>query len=837
MNWCWVRRVVCGGTAAQFDCAHCRLKYHRRWGGTIGFGWALLVLGFLLGRAPGAITGEVEQIGFQNNYRPDCWVPMMVSVHPDGAAGNYLVQVVQEDLDRDRVVYQRPITLAGGTAEQKFWTCFIPQPSDSGLPDTDEGLAALAAKLKVYLADASGKPLVQLSLTQPITNIDPPYSRTSMQVPTRLILVVADAGSSDVAPQFDYGQVRGVKENVAVLSATPGDLPDDCLGYESVDAIVLMNVDPAALKAENKFDALRQWVKEGGHLIICQNPQWRKMLGWGDLLPVTYPAFGGGGQVMQGAADRDDPGPIRDWNDRIRFTTRPTTPYRAAVAQAKPGAYVEEKIDWPVANGSSVSTPYLVRSLFGVGTVTWLAIDIGEPAYAKEDLAWPLVWQHVLGTNEYPIILATSTQKRNVMAAELIEKHFGLAHGIDFGKALLPQMEHAGRSASLLLLAAFFLAVYWFLAGPGAYLFLLARKQAKLSWFFFAAVAGAATALTFLVVNLVLRGPPEVHHLSIIRAVAGSDGVIRSRIGLYIPRDNPAEPVSLVGTSGDAYITPYPMHPQQMKTNAYAGYMQYTVNVRDASDQGNPTIRVPFRSTLKKLQAKWLGEQAGIEGSAALVGAGEGFIRGQLTNGTARSLQDVYLVFHYPSGAMTQGDWAIYLPQWRSGDTVDLKTLFNTYARNLQMDTEPRMVPGIGESIKGRIGTTTHPLDWEKWWFNGLAGQLSSEQDYPAGNDPYTAFVILSVFDRLPVPANDSKSATRFEMQRRGARYVDASPAIAAGALLVLGHAEGALPFTLQAGGKDVAGAGSVYCQYIIPLDHQALENNPAASTQATTKP
>jgi hypothetical protein len=260
--------------------------------------------------------------------------------------------------------------------------------------------------------------------------------------------------------------------------------------------------------------------------------------------------------------------------------------------------------------------------------------------------------------------------------------------------------------------------------------------------------------------------------------------------------------------------------------------MQYTVNVRDATDENPPLIHVPFRSTLKKLQAKWLGAQAMIEGHSQLVLPGDGYINGVLTNGTGRSLQDVYFIFNYPLGTMSAGDWALYLPNWRTGDTVDLKSEFKN-ATPLQMVKEPRSVPGLGMSIKGRIGTTKNPLDWDSWWFLGLQGG-NAEQDYPTGSDPYTAFVIMSLFDRLPTPPN-RRDVPRFEMQRRGARQVDASNIVAAGARLVLARAEGPLPFPLEAGGQNVPGTGSIYYQMILPLDREALAKPTVANAPATS--
>ncbi len=97
-------------------------------------------------------------------------------------------------------------------------------------------------------------------------------------------------------------------------------------------------------------------------------------------------------------------------------------------------------------------------------------------------------------------------------------------------------MDLPSTVAAKLSIAGFSFVVYWLVAGPGIYFILAARKQANFSWFFFGLTAVAATGLTALLVKAVVRGPPKLQHVSVVRYAAGeSDGVIDSRFGVVYP--------------------------------------------------------------------------------------------------------------------------------------------------------------------------------------------------------------------------------------------------------------------------------------------------------------
>ena len=87
--------------------------------------------------------GEVEKIGFENYYRPDCWTPMTVRLVPDTSKSEqFQIQVKQEDLDRDHPIFSRLISLTGNaegkSREQRFRVYFKPEPTNDGLPDAND---------------------------------------------------------------------------------------------------------------------------------------------------------------------------------------------------------------------------------------------------------------------------------------------------------------------------------------------------------------------------------------------------------------------------------------------------------------------------------------------------------------------------------------------------------------------------------------------------------------------------------------------------------------------------------------------------------------------------
>ena len=270
---------------------------------------------FISSIALGQITGEVESMGFNSTYRPDCFTPMVVRIKPqEGMSGLYVVRVKQKDSDGDDVVFDRtiPITGSDSSQAQRFATYFLPTPINQGLPDPMTGatLRDLQKELKVFLCTTGGKEIATLPITSTITSIDPPRELLSSRRGTRMILAVCGNGSSPSWDEIrDSSNLLGVMEDTTFVPVGPRDLPEDPVAYDAVDAVVWMNVDPAELKrgGDEKFRALQTYVRHGGNLVLCQSPQWQQYLEFGDLLPVE----------LQGIDSKKELQPLRTLGDRM----------------------------------------------------------------------------------------------------------------------------------------------------------------------------------------------------------------------------------------------------------------------------------------------------------------------------------------------------------------------------------------------------------------------------------------------------------------------------------------------------------------------------------------
>ncbi len=776
--------------------------------------WVIFALGGGVGFAQA--VGEVESIGFQGHYRPGDWTPMVVRLKATGGeSGFHQIQVVQEDLDKDRVVFTRTVSLTGNAEgrparEQRFWMYFISQPTGGGLPDPGEGLAALQSRLRVFLADADGKQIAALPITTTIDSLAPNQSNYAPRRDRKLVLAVVDPSTGSAPAWMQYASAFGLSEDVLFVPIRVEEIPDDVRGLGAVDAIVWFDADPSpATMGDEKIPVVREYVRGGGRLVICQSPRWRQTLAFGDLLPVTFPIFGDTTPPTQGVIER--PG-------EPSAGGQPTGPLRVAAAEAKSGAIVDAWIAWnrPALPGH---TPYVVRMGYGAGDVTWVAQDLGDAALtAAPGTQWPTVWDGVLGWNNRTALAAGEADRIQ------LRRQWGMREIREIGGAAMGGMEFSRKTAMYVLIALGFFAVYWAAAAPGAHFWLASRGRAGWGWVAFAGVALVATGLTAGVVRLVLRGPPQARMQSLIVTESQGRATVDSRIGLYIPRDG-RQSVSLPDAAGGSWLTALAIHPQQLGgENEYPAYQQYAVTINEAR---SPRVDFPYRSTLKKLQVHWLGASPGaVQGAPAAVDAADGYLSGTITNGAGVELRDVYLAFR-ESGGGGAGEqvWIVYLPILAKGQTLDLGAMLRGKLPFVGDDAGPDR----STAAWGRAN-----VEWASYWMTRAR----------RGADDRTARAMLTFFGLIPPIPNSAvgmASDDRFDLTRTGARFWDRSGAVLAGRMVVLATADGGAPYAMTVDGAALEGAGERVYQCVLAMDRPtpAPPKTPAtmpATTQPTTR-
>lgn len=788
--------------------------------------------------AQAQVTGQVLGVGFGNHYRPDCWTPMLVQLTSQQAdPATYQIQVVQEDLDRDRVVYTQQVDL-GGNADGKnkgenFWIYFRPKPTERGLPDAADlssNLNDLNKQLKVFLCDRSGKQLQQLPITTTIFSVDRPRSEGDTSRSHKFVIFVTDG--ADKARLPDYSTLKGVTEDVDAVVIHPTDLPESILGYEGLDAIVWLDADASFLTQGTHTRALQaidQYIREGGRLVVCEPAEPFKIRPFSDMLPVL-PA--GQGEWTLKMEDRKDADALREFVHMRDWASAgaepwPDTPgpFKVARAYPAPGAVVDQWIEWPNPGGKPADrTPYIARQAVDLGSVTWVAQNLASASLTSGAIHnWAYVWDHVLGWNVNHDSIIPALERKE--STQTIDDRYGPASAVDLGYSLLNGMELGSKSAYLIGLASFFFIVYWVVAGPGVYLVLLGKKKAHLSWFFFGAAALLATLVTVALVKLVLRGPPELRHISFVRAASGSgNAIVYSRFGLYIPRDgNQQIELKDVAAGSVSYLAPFAINPQYVKNDdTFPAYLEYRVPVPDATSTGPPSITVPYRSTLKKLEAKWIGQdQQRVEPDRdkppRMVRPDKGYLQGWIVNRTGRKLSNVYIAFQHPGWgdpgdtSPTFDDYLVYIPSWDKDAPLDLGTLMTDKTR-IRNNYDPSASHVIYGPVAGQEG-----VSWQGYWYGSIAKQLDNMS---------MTFPMLTLFDRLPASERRTYSDTqrdRFELYRRGGRALDLSQSIDAGRLVVIGESDEAIPIPLQVEGSPVAGSGVSLYQFVLPLDRTAI--------------
>lgn len=612
----------------------------RRWSGL----WVIAALvGLLLpaSSASAQLRGRFIRVGLFEGANPIIregeWCFAEVELRYNGTEPfDGELRVEQRDRDGDVVISKTPIALTPDGNPRPFAVYFVPQ--DIGA----------SGRMSVSIFDESGKLARILDDTgqeqselwsEPVSGMSPDeYLIVDLTVPRKLPHV--RWLDSDLASRYSDSVNRR-----RVRAMAPGELPARWQGLSVVDAIVWDNADPT-LATDLQLDALVEWVRRGGRLLITSGSNWQALST--SMLARVLPVSIDGEHQTTEALEFGDivPG---DQETVLQFERAyMRNPITRCDMTALPGS-----LPIPRTSGND---PIAYRRTLGRGMLTFVGASLHEllPAPARlgaigedggalgdgserkrpADEPFVQVCEAVVGQNFLQFAPEVKTEDSVFSAYRDL-----------FGE-IRKSVGFEARGAAFLVFAILFAIAYFLIASVGSYWYLKRKSLEHHCWTAFALVGVVGSVIgTGLVWTL--RGfTMKLEQTTIVDARAGSDmgyatclfGVKtpdHTRLHLRLPIDGGSGPEARSGAvrgmpeyrSLDAGRTEF------VAPESYACLLA-----------GADLVDVPLRATLKEFIGAWRGPIGGtvdgrlkmrrisVEGSAGRVldVADTSFIRNRL---------------------------------------------------------------------------------------------------------------------------------------------------------------------------------------------------------------
>jgi hypothetical protein len=225
----------------------------------------LLVLSVAAAHA--SITLDVHT-GFENSYRLNAWTPLTVRLSGTGRASKASLQLVVKSSEF-RHVYAQPLRLPDGPVnEQRVF--YYQHNTSGGIPEISVQLIVngrVTVEKKVEGAiPLDETQLIFLSLSQDqsglnfLNSTDLGFRHPS---PPPINLFSSGPALNPTAG----GSSSAVQKLTRVLYPRANLLPDAPAGYDAVDVILIGDL-PLDTLTEDQWDAIVQWTRQGGLLVI-----------------------------------------------------------------------------------------------------------------------------------------------------------------------------------------------------------------------------------------------------------------------------------------------------------------------------------------------------------------------------------------------------------------------------------------------------------------------------------------------------------------------------------------------------------------------------------------
>ena len=450
------------------------------------------VLATVLGESASAASRAVEveniRVGFQERYKVGTWTPVWLQLRGGLDGFNGVLEVVAQDEDGTPTVIRQAVQVTpGGTQRVTAYVRPGSMDPDFATLRFRDGQSGRLVAPDVVIGNVLGsKP------PEPLSQED--YQLLSLGRPAGVDMIPSLPGYN--ANKTNNAVPGGRAREVVVprLQAIDDLLPGRWYGFDAVDVVIVDTNDKEMLAtlSGNRGEALKQWVRRGGHLVVAVSSNWQAVNDGllGEMLPVKL-----NGQAQVSPFDSLES--FTGGSHQVAFENEPARVARFEEIDARGGKVI----------ASTLSTPLVVRGAYGFGRVTVIGMDVD----AKPFSGWPdraLFFVRVLdlkGSNAAinPTSPGTRIVTNNVSdLATLIRRSLDQFQGV----TLIPFGWVAG-----------FIVLYILLIGPGDYFFLKkVLKRMELTWITFPTIVVTVSLLAYYAAYVVKGTDLRVNKIDVI---------------------------------------------------------------------------------------------------------------------------------------------------------------------------------------------------------------------------------------------------------------------------------------------------------------------------------
>ena len=625
------------------------------------------------GRPVGPMIDGID-VGIDGSYKAGLWTPVEVfCTFPVGGS----VELIVPDPDGTSVRYEPMQDITGPGGGRIFYVKIgrVRGTIEVRLLD-DQGKLILHKSFTAVLRDSGNSEDVDGEKNDTVDSTATLKTKTVYRpaiASDRQIILAIGGGESAIEEAVGaFGGDMKKRPYVATISDF-SDLPQRWFGYESVVSVVLSTEDLSVYESipvdDVRLEALRQWVVQGGKLLVCVGRNGDQIFGAEKPHPLAQ-LVGGTFQEMvtlrQAAAFET----YAEGNNSIEIDG----------SERAPWLRVPYLIDVPgTVEAKDGTLPLIVSRTLGFGQIRFAAVDLGQPPLNR--------WKERRHFISKLLGLEASQTAVQPEGQELM--HLGYSDLAGQLRSSLDRFESVKTTPFMLVMGL--IVLYVAIIGPLDY-FVVHRllKRPQLTWVTFPAAVVLFVVLAVVLVQISGTGAVAVHEATLVD-VNVTTGQVRgfSWANVYSPHverydvsysEKPARTrlTSWFGLTGSALGG---MASETIDASAWS--VSY-----EESPQLDQLTGVPMRSrSTRSFVTRWDGTtDLKIESSLEMSASS---FRGSLMNATDFDLEDCILVYQ---------EYAYELGDLEKGAVAQINDLTKYGHLGSLMKTKSRVYEAVGTS-------------------------------------------------------------------------------------------------------------------------------------------